>query len=73
MNFFLALLLIIFLTPPIIVITFLFWLTVGNIIESILDLLFPPPAPYCHIDPRCDERFIWDENGDGRIEGIKVL
>lgn len=71
--FFIQLAAVVFMSPVIIVGTYVFWMTVGCILENGMRRLFPDPPPYCDIDPRCHSAFVFAADGSGWIGGICVM
>ena len=62
------LLIIVFFSPVIIAGTCLFWIIVGDFLES----LIPKEPPYCDSDPLCHPKFIW-KDGKGYIGNLVVI
>lgn len=63
----------IILSPAVIIITIVFWKVVGHLLNMLLDKIYPPDAPYCDIDPRCHQAFVWRSDGTGWIGNIRVI
>ena len=73
MSDYIYMLILVILSPAVFIVTFIFWMIVGEAAGLLLEIFSPSDGPSCDIDPLCHESFVWDKNGKGWIGDTLVI